>query len=143
MTSCNPIDDINIDDSDPVLEAESDEPRQESVTLEERDPPQKLEEGETGWTNEWAEYAEVEEGEGYDDAEEMPAAENEADSLDCPNPDKQAAEGNAFASENMMDLSENVNAGEEIQEYIAEENETTSMDGVESEPALAAMMTNG
>ena len=143
MASCNPIDDINIDDSDPVLEAESDEPRQESVTLEESDPPQKLEEGETGWTNEWAEYAEVEEGEGYDDAEEMPAAENEADSLDCPNPDKQSAEGNAFASENMMDLSENVNAVEEIQEYIAEENGTTSMDGVESEPALAAMMTNG
>merc|ERR1719341_2427176 len=135
-------------DIEPISEAKSDETRQDSMAHVESDSLQKLDlekEDETGWSNEWAEYAEVEEEEGDGDIEDIrdeSTTEIEVHT-DCPSPVEQTTGGDAFASDNTMDPRENVDASEEIPEYTAEQLETTSEDAVDSESDLSAIMTNG
>merc|ERR1719507_624606 len=130
--------------NDLVPEVNSDEARQDSVTQRESDSVEKLDlekEDETGWSNEWADYAEVQEEEGNSGVEnirEESTTENEANT-DCSEPAEQTTEGDAFASENTEDRSENVDAAEETPEAT----ETTSEEAVDSESDLSALMTNG
>merc|ERR1719410_575317 len=97
---------LNVVDS--VSETKPDELRQDSVTEKEADSVQKLDpekKEEAGWSNEWAEYAEVEEevedDEDIENIEEASRKEGEANK-ECPEQVEQTADVNAFASENSV-----------------------------------------
>jgi len=125
---------LNVVDS--VSETKPDELRQDSVTEKEADSVQKLDpekEEEAGWSNEWAEYAEVEEEvEEDDDIEEASRKEDEANK-ECPEQVEQTADVNAFASENSVTV-------EEMTPHTANPNETRLEDN--SECGLSDPMTN-
>merc|ERR1719225_907786 len=116
---------LNLVDS--VSETKTDELRQDSVTEKEADSVQKLDpekEEEAGWSNEWAEYAEVEEEvEEDDNIEEASRKEDEANK-EFPEQVEQTADVNAFASENSVTV-------EEMTAHTANSNETRLEDNSE------------